>query len=46
MSVKVLLTRSIRNSASMGTINSFYRSAMDLKGDFANWLNLYNRQRR
>ncbi len=30
----------------MGTINSFYRSAMDLKGDFANWLNLYNRQLR
>lgn len=30
----------------MGTINSFYHSAMDLKGDFVTWLNLYNRKRR
>ena len=26
----------------MGKINSFYHSAMDLKGDFVTWLNLYN----
>ncbi len=30
----------------IGTINSFYRSAMELKGDFATWLNLYNLTRR